>query len=355
MQSRTIAPEKTPERERYYQRLHQYGLAPLWERLNILLTPEPQVRSTACLWDYDLTRNLLLESATVISAHEAERRVLILDNPGLNGSSAITETLYAGWQLVMPGEIAPAHRHSPSALRFILEGDGRAYTSVNGEKAYMSPGDLILTPSGEWHDHGNEGGAPVVWLDVLDLPLIRNIGSIFLDLYPEDQYPNSAPPGASRARFGAGMMPVNRSVSSPNSPTFHYPYETARKALVETAHSMKADEAYGIRLEYVNPLTGGPALATISTFLQWMPSGYSSQRYRTTEGMVFSVVEGRGSLVIRAGDAEVRFDWKPRDAFVIPCWAEHEWNVSDEAILFAASDRGIQQRSGIWREQRVKA
>ncbi|NRA30614.1 MAG: cupin domain-containing protein [Parvularculaceae bacterium] len=352
MVERKIAPGASAERDAYYRRISQYALAPLWERLNVLLTKEPQVRSTPFHWDYDLCRNVLFESADLISAHEAERRVLILDNPGLDGASAITENLYAGWQLLMPGEVAPAHRHSASALRFILEGDGAAYTAVDGEKAYMRPGDMVLTPSMRWHDHGHEGTEPVVWLDVLDLPFNRNLGPIFLDLYPDDRFPDGSAPGTTRARFGRGLKPVALpSSTDPNSPMFYYPYEEMRAALVASASESDIDPVVGHKLEYMNPNTGGPALATISTFLQWMPAGFSSQPYRTTEGMVFSIVEGEGSLTVEHQGQETTYEFKPRDTLVVPCWGRQRWDVRSEAIVFCASDRNIQEQLGLFREQ----
>ena len=301
--------------------------------------------------------NLLMEAAAVITAHEAERRVLVLENPGLKGVSAITETLYAGWQLLMPGEVAPAHRHSPSALRFILEGDGEAYTSVNGEKAYMSPGDMILTPSGKWHDHGHEGKDPVVWLDVLDLPLIRNLGPIFLDLYPEDQFPEGHSSGTNRSLFGLGLKPALVADQSVNSPMFYYPYKEMRPALIEVADQIDIDPCVGVRLEYVNPTNGGPALSTISTYLQRIPGGFVGVPYRTTEGSVYCVVEGCGKVKIEQAGSTFEYEWKPRDTFVVPCWATQHWSVDsdDGAVVFCATDRGLQEKFGIWREERLPA
>ena len=155
MDSTTEGNQLSAERSEYYSQIQKHSMAPLWENLNHLLTPEPEVKSVPHLWDYSELRSLLLESADVISAAEAERRVLMLENPGLPGNCSITESLYGGLQLIMPGEIAPAHRHSPAALRFIIEGSG-AYTSVNGEKTFMEPGDFVITPSWTWHDHGHE-------------------------------------------------------------------------------------------------------------------------------------------------------------------------------------------------------
>jgi gentisate 1,2-dioxygenase len=348
MQPRTISVEQTAERQAFYERLPQYGLAPLWQRIGSLLTEVPETRSQPFLWDYEVSRPLLMTSTEIISAAEAERRVLILENPGLVGDSAITETLYAGWQVVMPGEVAPAHRHSPSALRFILEGGGRAYTAVDGEKAYMKPGDMILTPSMRWHDHGNEGQEPVVWLDVLDMPHLINMGPIFLDLHAEERFPVTLETGRSAKIYGRGIRPVGDGSKSVNSPMFHYPYQDVLAALNEIS---VVHPAHGVSVEYIDPTTGRPALSTISTYMRRFPAGFVGRPFRTTEGQVYSVVEGRGTVSVEHGGKSYDIDFKPRDTFVIPCWANQAWAVDGGAVVFCASDRGLQERIGVFREE----
>src|SRR5690606_23171672 len=134
--------------------------------------------------------------------------VLILENPGLPGQSRITTSLYAGLQLILPGEVAPAHRHAQSALRFIIEGS-KGYTAVDGERVYMSPGDFIITPSWTWHDHGHEGEGPMVWLDGLDIPLVQALDASFIEGYGHDAHPVTRPVGDTLARYGANMLPVD--------------------------------------------------------------------------------------------------------------------------------------------------
>ena len=135
----------------YSDRVIKDNIRPLWDVLSTLVTPEPKSCCEATLWRYDTVRPLLIEAGNLLTAKEAERRVLILENPGIPGESKITTSLYAGIQLVLPGEIAPAHKHSQSAFRFVLEGKKGAYTAVNGEKSYMEVGDLILTPVSYTH------------------------------------------------------------------------------------------------------------------------------------------------------------------------------------------------------------
>ena len=146
---------RTPERAAFYERISGGNLAPLWERLHALVTPQPVTPVQPAIWHYRDVRPHLMHAGELISAEEATRRVLILENPGLKGQTSITHSLFAGLQLILPGEVAPAHRHSQSALRFIIEGDG-AYTAVDGERTTMHPGDFVITPSWTWHDHGNK-------------------------------------------------------------------------------------------------------------------------------------------------------------------------------------------------------
>jgi len=341
----------TPALDSYHERIAAQHMAPLWQRLGNLLTPEPRVASKPQLWHYDGLRDLLLESADLISAEDAERRVLILENSGLPGTSAITEMLFAGLQLVMPGEIAPSHRHSPAALRFILEGQG-AYTAVNGQKLPMHPGDFIVTPSWSWHDHGHHGNGPFVWLDVLDLPTVRYTGAIFFEEYPDLRYPESRPPLDSFYRYGANMVPAEHAAGATHSPLLSYPYEQTRTALEHLKQHSEWDRCHGLKMEFIDPTTGGAAIPTISTFIQLLPKGLETAAYRSTDGTVFCVVEGTGTVMIGPESARMEFRYAPRDVFVVPCWQPHQLTADEETVLFSASDRATQMRLGVWREHR---
>src|SRR5499433_1915017 len=158
----------------YSHSLESLSLGPLWTALHVLL---PKERTTAAVphrWSWRDARSLLHEAARLVPLEQAERRVLVLENPGLKGTYSVTSTLYAGLQVILPGETAPSHHHTPSALRLVVEGEG-AFTTVDGVKCLMEPGDLIITPPMRWHDHGHEGTGPVIWLDALDLPLVRSL------------------------------------------------------------------------------------------------------------------------------------------------------------------------------------
>lgn len=346
-------PEMTNARADYYGRIGEHNMTPLWEVIHKLLAKEPVTQATPHIWKYDEIRGLLLESADVISAAEAERRVLVLENPTLRDQSCITEALYAGLQLIMPGEIAPTHRHSPAALRFIIEGS-RAFTAINGEKAYMEPGDLILTPSWVWHDHGHDGTEPVVWLDGLDIPMIRHMGPVFAEPYSGDSgefHPEGNPSGDNQSRYGANMLPVGAKFDTDNSPVFHYPYPKTRAALVELAKSGHTDACHGIKMEYINPANGGPAMPTLGTFMQYLPDGFKTETYRSTAAWVYSVVEGTGRTMI--GDQV--FNWSPRDNFVVPAWYPHHHEPDGDAFLFSFSDKPVHDKLGWFREARGAA
>jgi gentisate 1,2-dioxygenase len=345
-------PETTNARADYYARIGKHNMAPLWEVLHKLLAKEPVTQATPHVWKYREVRKALLESAEIISAEEAERRVLVLENPSLRDKSCITEALYAGLQLIMPGEIAPTHRHSPAALRFIIEGS-RAFTAINGEKAYMEPGDLILTPSWVWHDHGHEGEVPVVWLDGLDIPMVRYMGPVFAEGYPEGDgyYPRTYAAGDNQARYGANMLPLGATFATQNSPVFHYPYAQTRAALERLAKAKDVDPYHGIKMEYINPATGGPAMPTIGTYMQHLPKGFSGETYRSTAAWVYAVADGEGRTVV--GDRTI--DWRKQDVFVIPAWYQHRHEASSDSFLFSFSDKPVHDKLGWFREVRGNA
>jgi gentisate 1,2-dioxygenase len=341
------APARTAERAAFYDELAPKHMAPLWEVLRALITREPATPCVPVIWHYDEVRPYLMRSGELITAKEAERRVLILENPALAGKASVTHTLYAGLQLILPGEVAPAHRHSQSALRFVLEGQG-AYTAVDGERTYMSPGDFIITPSWTWHDHGNDSDQPMVWLDGLDIPLVGLLDAGFMEPGNAETQLVTKPAGDSLARYGAGLLPVDWRPSNPTSPIFNYPYARTREALAQMARQQDWDPCHGLKLRYVNPATGDYAMPTMSTFMQLLPKGFAGAPYRSTDGTVFVCIEGKGET--RVGDEVLA--WGPRDVFMVPSWAVHRHRASAEAVLFSFSDRAVQEKLGLWREAR---
>ena len=231
-------PGTNAEREDFYHRLKTKSAAPLWEQLADLVLAQPRPACVPALWRYEEMRPYLMESGKLITADEAERRTLMIENPGLQGIPQITQSLYAGLQLVLPGEVTPTHRHVAAALRFVIEGEG-AYTSVDGTKITMHPGDLILTPSWTYHDHGNFTDAPVVWMDGLDIPVVNMLDASFAEHYP-----------------GGTKAVVQEDGDSP----FSFPYARMRAL---------AGNAPGSRIHY----GGERTMPTIDAWLSLLPAG----------------------------------------------------------------------------------
>lgn len=339
-------PEVTAERREFYGRLNQQSAAPLWEVLSDIVRTEPRTACVPALWAYDEVRPLVMESGRIITAKEAERRVLMLENPGLRGQSRITQSIYAGMQLVLPGEVAPSHRHTAAALRFILEGEG-AYTAVDGERTTMHPGDFILTPSWTYHDHGNPSREPVVWLDGLDIPIVNLFDTSFAEHHPAETQPVTRKEGDSLARYGGSLLPLEYQVSKRASPVLSYPYARSRAALTELHRNGPIDPGHGVKMQFVNPATGGYPMPTIGAFIQLLPAGFAGSSYRTTDATVYCCVEGSGRSQV--GDRTLA--WKEHDIFVAPSWWPVSHQAQQESVLFSFSDRPAQKALGIWREE----
>ncbi|MCU1719649.1 gentisate 1,2-dioxygenase [Pseudomonas sp. 5P_3.1_Bac2] len=343
--------KKQNQRADFYRRLDEQHMFPLWQQMHSLVPAQPADACVPAIWRYSQVRDYLAEAGEIISSEEAVRRVLILENPGLSGQSSITSSLYAGLQMLLPGETAPSHRHSQSALRFVMEGSG-AFTVVDGERTTMHPGDFIITPSWAWHDHGNpeaeQGGEKVVWLDGLDIPIVRFFNAGFAEVHEELVQPIQRAEGTSPARFGHNLMPVRHEVNGRTSPIFNYPYARSRETLDILLRQQALDPYEGIKLSYRNPLTGGWAMPTIATFIQLLPAGFNGLPSRSTDATVYSVVEGEG--VVRIGERQ--FSFSPRDIFVVPSWAAVSFSVSSETVLFSFSDRPVQEALGLLREAR---
>jgi len=335
-------------RSGFYERAQGQNLAPLWRVLHGLVPERPRHAAAPAHWRYADVRPYLMEACSLISTEEAERRVLILENPGLPGQSRITQSLFAGLQVILPGEIAPAHRHVASALRFIVEGQN-AYTAVAGEKTTMSPGDFVITPSMTWHDHGNEGDAPMVWLDGLDMHLVNFLGASFREGYGGQVQPIHRPEGAALAESGSNLLPVDHEWGTLTSPIFNYPYARTREALEQMARFREINAWHGHKMRYVNPVNGGWAMPTLATWMQLLPRGFETRPYRSTDGTIYSVVEGHGST--RVGDQV--FEWGPRDHFVVPSWFTAQHAASEDAVLFSFSDRAVQDKLDLFREERL--
>lgn len=329
----------------YYERLAAAHVAALWTIPNTE-APEPTLEEVPYVWRAEEIFPLLYEAVGLASLGEdAARRALNASNPRrVFGTS---HNLVAGYQLVMPGETASAHRHSPAAIRLLLEGSG--HTTVNGEPVLMERGDLVLTPQYAWHDHRHEGTEPMIWLDGLDVPFVRGQRAQFFEEYPGDTLqPLDQAQDASVVRYPAGLLPAERDWSKNHSPLNKYAYSHVRPAL-QAYHDQEGAPLTGTTMDYVNPITGGPVLATISCAVTLLPATGDSVRRRQTPSTVYCVLEGSGYSIIEGE----RYEWTSNDFFVVPSWhwAEHHADAGNDVVLFSMSDRPIYEPFGLVREQ----
>jgi gentisate 1,2-dioxygenase len=332
-------------RAAYYDKIAKYHLTPLWEVLKGLVTPEPKTQMVPALWKFDDVEKLMIEAGDVITTEEAERRVLVLENPGDPGKSRITNSLFAGIQLIMPGEIADAHQHTASAIRFMLKGRG-AYTAVEGEKSSMEHGDFIITANWAPHDHGNPGKEPVMWLDVLDMPTVNHFQASFSNHFDEKMQNVNHEDGDSFERYATGVLPDGEPAVTNRTPVINYPYAKMKPILQRLKKTGDIDKRHGARVRYANPINGGSVMPTMGAWLALLPKGFKGEPYRSTDGTVFACAEGHGTTIVDGKP----FEWKVNDVFVVPPWKRYQHNAAEESVLFSISDRPAQEALGLWRE-----
>ncbi len=318
------------------------SLKPLWERT---VSQKPGTPCAPHLWRWADVEPELLRSCELIGTKDAERRVLMLENPEMPGTSFSAQTLFTGLQIILPGEVAAAHRHTPNALRFVVKGEG-AYTAVGGERTMMRPGDFIVTPNWAWHDHGNIGTEAVVWMDGLDSAFTKFFGTTFREDYPQDTQPLYRAEGDSLAAFGSALLPLEFHQEGAASPLLVYPYARTRDALAQLQRSSPLHPAHGVKLRYANPANGKHPFPTMAAFMQLLPKGFEGQSSRSTENAVCNVAEGRGAVTI----AGKTFHFEPHDIFVVPGWCEVSFAAREESVIFSYSDRAAQEAMGFFRE-----
>ena len=330
------------EMQQFYDKTQESGLVPGW----LGRGDEPPPKTVPFLWKWENVEPLVQRSGEVVTPdRDVERRILRLANPGLPYGT--THTITCALQLLLPGECAPAHRHTPTAIRWVLEGEG-VYTTVEGDKCYMERGDLILTPSWTWHDHNSEGVSRMVWLDGLDVPLVQNLDASFFEQYPEDQHPIVGV-GDSEKRYGSGALrPAWETPNTPYSPLLIYKWDKTYQALWNLA-KVDSSPFDDVAIEFSDPITGGPVLRTLACWIQLLRPGVKGRAHRHTTSKVYQVFEGEGYSII---DGQ-RFDWKRGDLFSVPSWSWHEHgNESEqEAILFSIQDNPVMKSLSLFREE----
>jgi len=325
----------------YREALARQNLVPLWPSLRAVLPADkPQPRTRPSHWSYQAIRPLLMRAGELTPIEKAERRVLVLANPGhglekMQASAAI----YLGLQLLLPGEWAPAHRHTPNAVRMVVEGRG-AYTTVDGQKLPMERGDLILTPTGLWHEHGHDGDEPVVWLDVLDLPLVHYLEAS----YHVDGLRQAVKPAPAAARAGLLPTPFFERARS-DYPMLRYPWAEARAALLAEAQARPGQEA--VQLGYVNPHTGADVQHILGFQALMLRPGQALALPARSPAAVFHLIEGRAA--VQADSA--RFELAEADTCCAPGYTPvtlANASATAPAFFFIADESPLHRKLGVY-------
>ncbi len=329
----------------YVQDLTAHNLVPLWPSLRGVLPPtKPRPLTQATAWAYQDIRPLLIKAGELTPIEKAERRVLVLANPGhglqkMQASAAI----YLGMQLLLPGELAPPHRHTPNAVRMIVEGEG-AYTTVQGEKCPMSRGDLILTPTGLWHEHGHDGDQPVIWLDVLDLPMVYYMEAS----YHVNGTQQELTPGHGEAQYSrAGVIPTPFfSRSDKAYPILRFAWTDVKAALINLAHDAAQVEC--VQVTYINALNGHDAENILGYYALMLRPGQTLRMPARSPACVFHVIEGQG-MELRFEDKV--FVLKDADTACVPGYgAVTLKNLSAEqaCFVFMTDESPLHRKLGVY-------
>ena len=327
----------TQMKDAFHEAMERAKVTPLWE------SPRAQGEhgeERSCLWRWSELEPLVGQAVAATNTEMSERRVLVLMNPDKEEGMAATQNLNGALQILMPGEVARPHRHSMSALRFVMEGSG-GVTIVEGKRVKMEEGDLILTPAWCWHEHAHEGTRRMVWFDGLDVPLHRHFGTLDFQPGPPKGYAEIA---ADDSFAAAGMVPVGTADDPPFSPLFRYSYGDACAALAGIPRAPDGSRT----LRYTNPIGGGPVMPLIDCYLTELARGKATRQRRSSSGAVVVVAEGEGESTIGPD----RIAWSKNDVFTVPrkSWHSHVAS-SDGAKLFMMTDREALRRLGILKDE----
>jgi gentisate 1,2-dioxygenase len=328
--------------------------------------PEPRPAAVPHLWKWEDVKPWLSRTYAGMSLEEVHRRTLAFKNPGMKGRPFAASSLFMSISMYFPGDEAGVHRHMASASRFLLEGTG-GFTTVGGEKCVLERGDLVITPNGQWHDHGNEGSEPIVWVNVLDIPMTEFFNAVMTEWdYREiDPASNSGEPvrkkmqsltspvGYSRQLFGSGgIVPrfgPERRGDGAHSPMFLYKWRDTEATLMALRNE-DGSPYDGILVEYVDPVSGGPVVPTLSFSAQLLRPAEVTKLHRHTSSAIYCVLKGEGFSEI---DGK-RFAWKENDLFVVPGWMWHRHanlRTGADAVLYSVSDAPALKKLGFYREQ----
>ncbi|WP_157218249.1 cupin domain-containing protein [Flavisphingomonas formosensis] len=341
----------SPDLLAYYGRLSELGAGALWTVANKIEPWQPVPHSAPMIWRYLDLREAVLRALKLVSPEEAGRRVIYLANPNRQDVAAAVGWLYSGLQVMAPGECASSHRHSASALRFIMEGSG-AFTNVDGHKMTLGRNDFVLTPNGTWHEHGvAENGTNCIWQDGLDIPLVNALEAGFYEVHPDLRQAISYPIDESSSMWGSpGLRPAGADWQRRYSPLLKYEWEPTYEALCRYAAVYDGSPFDAIHMDYVNPATGGPVMTTMGASIQMLRPGERTRAHREVGNFVYQCAKGSGWSIINGQ----RYDWSERDIFVVPSWTYHEHGNSsqtEDTCLFSFHDLPAMRALGLYRQE----
>ncbi len=282
-----------------------------WHRKFPALWPEPEKNFLPYRWQYEQIKPVLMAAGNLVAAENAERRNLTMRNPLAGNRYATVRTMVAAYQMIKPGEVATSHRHTPNALRLILEGQG-TYTVVNGKRLEMRPGDVLLTPSCSWHAHECIGNEDCYWMDFLDVPLVHLLEPMFFERHPEGI--ESDIEDLATAPLVFRCEDILQQLDSANE-----------------SHSGEADQVVEL---------GRPALDSMALFMLRFGAGSSSSRLQTTANSIFAVIRGEGNTTI--DDEE--FSWAFGDTIAVPAWRAYQHQASSDAVLLRVTDSPVMEK-----------
>ena len=348
------SPEHQAKLAELYRDFDAVGMTPLWRTREGLMPFEPEPRAVPHLWRWAELHPLAARSAELVPVGRGgERRAIGLGNPGLPGDPYATPTLWAAIQYLAPRENAPEHRHTQSAFRFVLDGEG-VWTVVDGDPVAMRRGDLLLTPGWRFHGHQNVSDAPMAWLDGLDIPLVATTDQGFFEFGPDELGDRTTPERSRNERlWGApGLAPVSAATPQPSSPLMAYRWAYTDAALaaqleLEDEGHPGVVEAGHAAVRYTNPTTGGDALTTMRTEMHRLRAGVSTPPSRTTASSVWQVFDGTGTVILNG----VQHTLEHGDVVAVPSWIELSLRTESGLDLFTFSDAPILERIHLLRTQ----
>lgn len=340
-------PDDTPELRALYRDFAAAHLLPLWTQRADLMPDEPSPKALPYVWKWaDLLPIAERSGELVPVGRGGERRAISLANPGLGGQPYATPTLWAAIQYLGPKEVAPEHRHTQNAFRFVVEGEG-VWTVVNGDPVAMRRGDFLLTPGWHFHGHHNTTDAPMAWLDGLDIPFVHYTDTAFFEFGPDEVSSRETPDVSRSERLWAhpGLRPLSGLDDTPSSPIAAYRWEHTDRALADQL-ALEA-EGYAATVEpghagirFTNPTTGGDVMPTIRAEFHRLRAGAHTATRREVGSAVWQVFDGSGTVVLAGEERHLTRG----DLVVVPSWAPHAWHADGPLDLFRFSDTPIFER-----------